>query len=71
MQTDLGAFRRIQELFWHIQAYPEPCVTLAYIEPWYIQNPDIQNQKHIQNPGIFKKIYTKKKLWRARGRNRK
>ena len=44
----------IQELFRHIQAYLKSCVTLAYIELWYIQNLlHIQNQKHIQNPGIF------------------
>ena len=29
-----------------LQSYSEPCLTLAYSEPWYIQN----NQKHIQNP---------------------
>ena len=47
IQTDLGTFR-------HNQAYSKPCVNLAYSEPWYIHNPDIQNQKHIQNCGIFK-----------------
>ena len=54
-----------------IQAYSEPCVTLACSELWYIQNPDIlqtrgifrsliypkfwhiQNQRHIQNPGLW------------------
>ena len=52
IQTDLGTFR-------HSHAYSKPCVTLAYIEPWYIQNPDIfrtrRNSKpwHIYNPGIF------------------
>ena len=46
----------------HIQAYSEPCVTLAYSEPW-----QIQNQTHIrtlvysetwliQNPGLFKTL---------------
>ena len=33
-----GIFRHVQELFRNIQAYSETCVTLAYSEPWYIQN---------------------------------
>ena len=28
-----------------LQSYSEPCLTLAYSEPWYIQN----NQRHFQN----------------------
>ena len=48
-----------------IQAYSKPCVTLAYLEPWYIQNPDIfkirnifstlvySEPRYIQNPGVF------------------
>ena len=49
-----------------IQAYSIPCATLAYLEPWYIQNPDIfqirnisrslvySERQSIQNSGIFK-----------------
>ena len=33
----------------NIQTYLEPCVTPAYSEPWYIQN-----QRHMQNPGMFR-----------------
>ena len=53
------AIGHTQESFKHIQAYLEPCVTLTYLKLWYIQNifrtysEHIQNQKHIQNPGIF------------------
>ena len=33
---------RIQpDIIRHIQAYSEPCVTLTYSEPWYMQNLDI------------------------------
>ena len=31
-----------------IETYLESCVTLSYSEAWHIQN-----QRHIQNPGIF------------------
>ena len=34
----------IQEI---IQAYLEPCVTLAYLEPWHIQNPNIYRIRSI------------------------
>ena len=50
IQTDLGTCR-------HNQAYLKPCVNLAYSEPWYIQYPAIQNQKHIQNPGTIRTRY--------------
>ena len=50
IQTDLGTCR-------HNQAYLKPCVNLAYSEPWYIQYPVIQNQKHIQNPGTIRTRY--------------
>ena len=55
IQIDLGTFR-------HNHAYSKPCVTLAYLEPWYIQNLDIFRTRsifrtpvysercHIQNP---------------------
>ena len=56
IQTDLGIFRHNQAYPGIIQAYSKLCVTLAYLEPWYIQNPDIQNQKHIQNSGIFRTL---------------
>ena len=59
IQIDLGTFR-------HNDAYAKPCVTLAYLEPWYIQNPDTfrtrsifrtqvySEPQYIQNAGIFK-----------------
>ena len=36
MQTDLGTFRHNQAYPGIIQVYSEPCVTLEYLEPWYI-----------------------------------
>ena len=68
IQTDLGIIRDIQELFRHIHAYSEPCVTLEYLEPWYIQNPEMFRTRstlktlaysqpwYIQNPGIFRTL---------------
>ena len=55
-QTDLGIIRDIQELFRHIQNAVEPWYrTMVYPEPRHIQN-----QKHIQSPGIFTTlIYSK------------
>ena len=44
-------FSNIQESFRHIYAYLDSCVTLAYSEPWYIQN-----------LGIFKTL-AYSKLW--------
>ena len=44
IQTALGTFRHTQAytgIIHHIQAHSEPCVTLTYLEPWYIQNPDV------------------------------
>ena len=48
IQAYLGVIRHIQELYRYIEAYLEPGVTLAFPEPWRIQNP-----RHIQNPDIF------------------
>ena len=51
-----GIFRHAQDLLWHIQAYSDTCVTVAYSEPWYIQN---QNLRHIKNPrSILQKLLT-------------
>ena len=52
IQTNLGTFRRNQTYPGIIQAYSKPCVTLAYLELWYIENPI--NQKDIQSPSIFR-----------------
>ena len=41
IQTDLGTFRHNQVYPGIIKANSEPCVTLGYLEPWYIQNLDI------------------------------
>ena len=44
MQAYVGIFSYSQAYSGIIKAYSEPCVTLWYSEPWYIQN-----QRHIQN----------------------
>ena len=66
IQIDFGIFRHNQVYLEIIQAYSKPCATLAYLEPWYIQNPDIfqirnilrtlvySERRYIQNSGIFK-----------------
>ena len=41
IQTDLDTFTHNQAYPGIIQTYSKPCVTLAYLEPWYIQNTDI------------------------------
>ena len=57
IQTNIGTFRHNQAYPGIIQAYsgifrtlcyPDIFKTVVYPEPWHIQN-----QKHIQNPGIF------------------
>ena len=50
IQTDLDTFRHnrhIQEFFWHIQTYSKLSLTLEYLEPWHIQNPDIFRTRSI------------------------
>ena len=66
IQKELGTFRHNQAYPGIIQSYSKPCVTLAYFEPWYIQNPHIfkirnifrtlvySEPQYIQNYGIFK-----------------
>ena len=63
IQTDLGRFRRNH-------AYSKPCVTLVYLEPWYIQNPDVFKPEaysepwHIQNLRIFRTLaYSKSEAY--------
>ena len=51
IQTDLHTFRHNQAYPGIIQAYSKPCVTLAYLELWHIQNPINQ---HIQSSSIFR-----------------
>ena len=49
-----GIFRHTQaysECSRIIQAHSEPCATLVYLESWHTQN-----QKRIQNPGIFRSL---------------
>ena len=41
IQTYPNTIRHIRAYSGIIQAYSEPCVTLAYSEIWYIQNPGI------------------------------
>ena len=47
IQTDLGTFRHNQAYPGIIQAYSKPCVILTYLEPWYIQNPNIFKIRNI------------------------
>ena len=66
IQTDLGTFRHNQVYPGIIQTYSKPYVTLAHLESWYIQNPNISKTRkifrtlvylelrYIQNSGIFK-----------------
>ena len=77
IQTNLGAnFCHIQDLFRHIQAYLEPCVTLTYLKLWYIQNLDIFRTRsifrtpaysqpwYIQNADIFRTLtYSKSEAY--------
>ena len=41
IQKDLGTFKQNQAYPGIILAYSKPCVTLVYLQPWYIQNPGI------------------------------
>ena len=56
-------------LFSHIQAYSEPCATLAYAETWHtriLEYPELFHNRipmNIQNPVIFTKIYKYSELW--------
>ena len=50
IQADLGIFTHIHEYSETIQeVYSELCVNLTYPKLWHIQN-----QRHIENPGIFR-----------------
>ena len=51
IQTDLDTFRHNHAYPGIIQAYSKPYVTLAYLEPWYIQNPD-----NFRTRGIFRTL---------------
>ena len=48
---DPDLIRHIQEYSRIILPYPEPCITTAYLESWYIQN-----QRHIQKSGVSKTL---------------
>ena len=71
-----GIIMHIQELFRHIQVCPKPCVTLTYLESWYIQNTDkfrttsifrtlaYSEPWYIQNPRIFRTLaYSKSEAY--------
>ena len=47
IQTDLGTFRHNQAYPGIIQAYSKPCVTLAYLQPWNNQNPNLFKIRNI------------------------
>ena len=76
IQAHSGIIRHIQELFRHIQAHLEPCVTLTCLKLWYIQNPDIFRTRsifrtlaysepwYIQNHRIFRTLaYSKSEAY--------
>ena len=70
IQAHSGIIGHIQKLFRDIQAYSEPCVTLACLETWYNQNTNIFRTRsifrtlaysqpwYIQNSDIFRTIAT-------------
>ena len=63
-QAHSGIIRHIEELFRHIPAYFEPCVTLTLLEPQYIQTyseTDTYSElQHIHKTGIFSTpVYSK------------
>ena len=47
IHKDLDTFRYNQAYLGIIQAYSKTCVTLTYLDPWYIQNPNIFKIKNI------------------------
>ena len=58
IQTHSGIIRHIQELFRHIQAYLEPCLTLTYLKLWYILNPNILRARSIfRTPAYSQRYY--------------
>ena len=76
IQTGFGTFRHNQAYPGMIPAYLEPCVTLAYLQPWCNQNPDIFRIRsmfrtpvysqpwYIQNPGILRTLtYSKSEVY--------
>ena len=56
IQTYLDIFRHDQAYLGIIQAYSEPCVTLTYSEPQYIQNSGTFRIRYVQNPGLFRTL---------------
>ena len=66
IHTDLSTFRHNQVYPGIIQTYSKPCVTLTYLEPWYIQNSDIfrtwsifrtvvySEPPYLRSAGVFK-----------------
>ena len=64
--TESDTFRDNQAYPGIIHAYSKPCITLAYLELWQIQSPDIfkirnifrtlvySEARYIQNSGLFK-----------------
>ena len=56
IQTDLGTFKQNQAYPGIILAYSKPCVTLAYLQPWYIQNPDILKIRNIFRTLVYSEI---------------
>ena len=70
IQAELGTFRHDQAYPRIIQACLRPCVTLAYLEPWYIRTltypkPEMYSEPgYIQNPRIFTTLaYSKPKAY--------
>ena len=63
IQTDFGTFRHNQAYPGIINAYSKPCVTLAYLEPCYIQNPNIFKIRNIFRTLVYSEPPLYSKLW--------
>ena len=57
IQTDLGTFRYNQVYPGIIQAHLKPFVTLAYLEPWYIQKPGVFKIRNIFRTLVYSELW--------------
>ena len=55
--TGLDTFRNNLAYTGIIQAYSKPCLTLAYLGPWYIQNPDIFKIRNIFRTLVYSQLW--------------
>ena len=61
--TYSGINRHIQEQFGHIEAYLEPFVILAYLDPCIFRTRRYSEPIYIENPGIFSQSTVKHPRW--------